>query len=249
MIKRGGCLTAWLVLILLGSALRAGLILVGGIDTPFQGAIALSVAFCAWGALLWKKWGAYGVGASCLLSVVVFGMTARPEPASIAVVLVALCVLCVYVFLVWRAWARFDPNWTPPKQQTRAAAAATTDTSRNNPRFRGHSEEPIQVPHADAGSDSTKSKPSKTARHARCGCRAKNDADAEFCTKCGASLKPIPCPKCDKDNDCDAEFCDACGSPLRDAKCASCGTTNKPDSSFCKKCGSKLESAGSAGSP
>ncbi|MBI5538011.1 MAG: zinc ribbon domain-containing protein [Deltaproteobacteria bacterium] len=62
-------------------------------------------------------------------------------------------------------------------------------------------------------------------------------------------MKPIPCPKCDKDNDCDAEFCDACGSPLRDAKCASCGTTNKPDSSFCKKCGSKLESAGSAGSP
>ena len=46
-------------------------------------------------------------------------------------------------------------------------------------------------------------------------CNAENDADAKFCTHCGAALsKTRPCPDCTELNDPDAKFCDNCGREL-----------------------------------
>lgn len=43
-------------------------------------------------------------------------------------------------------------------------------------------------------------------------CNADNEADAKFCSQCGAALlKTKPCPQCGELNDPDARFCDNCG--------------------------------------
>lgn len=43
-------------------------------------------------------------------------------------------------------------------------------------------------------------------------CNADNNADAKFCSQCGAALaKTKPCPGCGELNDPDARFCDSCG--------------------------------------
>ena len=51
-------------------------------------------------------------------------------------------------------------------------------------------------------------------------CRFENPQDAQFCTECGAALKPelkpeiLACPKCGYKNKVDSAFCINCGSPL-----------------------------------
>ena len=46
-------------------------------------------------------------------------------------------------------------------------------------------------------------------------CNADNDADAKFCSQCGAALsKTRPCPDCADLTDPDAKFCDNCGREL-----------------------------------
>ncbi len=43
-------------------------------------------------------------------------------------------------------------------------------------------------------------------------CNANNDAEAKFCSQCGAALlKTRECPQCGELNDPDAHFCDNCG--------------------------------------
>lgn len=56
----------------------------------------------------------------------------------------------------------------------------------------------------------------EAARIVRCHkCNADNDADAKFCSQCGAALsKTRPCPDCAELNDPDAKFCDNCGREL-----------------------------------
>jgi hypothetical protein len=44
-------------------------------------------------------------------------------------------------------------------------------------------------------------------------CEHKNDADANFCEQCGASLSRI-CPECQKPNEAQARYCDNCGQDL-----------------------------------
>lgn len=44
-------------------------------------------------------------------------------------------------------------------------------------------------------------------------CAHPNDADANFCEQCGASLSQT-CPVCQKPNDAAAKFCDHCGQPF-----------------------------------
>jgi hypothetical protein len=46
-------------------------------------------------------------------------------------------------------------------------------------------------------------------------CNHDNDADAGFCSACGAALaKSMPCPNCSELNDADAKFCDNCGQEM-----------------------------------
>jgi ABC-type oligopeptide transport system substrate-binding subunit/class 3 adenylate cyclase len=47
------------------------------------------------------------------------------------------------------------------------------------------------------------------------------------------------CHKCGFANDADAEFCENCGASLAHA-CANCGTVLKPGAKFCKKCGTPV---------
>ncbi len=55
----------------------------------------------------------------------------------------------------------------------------------------------------------------KASRNRQCdGCGAKNDADAQHCTKCGERIVPQACPKCGMHNDSDAAFCKKCGTGL-----------------------------------
>lgn len=55
------------------------------------------------------------------------------------------------------------------------------------------------------------------------------------------------CPSCDAPNDADADFCTKCGSRIEPAvrTCAGCGTENDPDARFCKRCGNGLGEAAS----
>ncbi len=49
----------------------------------------------------------------------------------------------------------------------------------------------------------------------------------------------MQCPKCQFENDADAQFCNRCGTEL-ELICSECGRTNKQDSLFCKGCGYDL---------
>lgn len=47
-------------------------------------------------------------------------------------------------------------------------------------------------------------------------CQATNEADARFCSQCGAELpRERSCPACSAVNTADARFCDQCGEALR----------------------------------
>jgi len=48
-------------------------------------------------------------------------------------------------------------------------------------------------------------------------CRAQNEADAAFCTRCGARLEWL-CSACQTPNPADARFCKRCGQPLGPAE-------------------------------
>lgn len=51
-------------------------------------------------------------------------------------------------------------------------------------------------------------------------CGRTNDADARFCSQCGASMTTAKaCPGCSHENDADARFCDNCGRALT-AQCS-----------------------------
>jgi len=49
------------------------------------------------------------------------------------------------------------------------------------------------------------------------------------------------CSNCGYENDLDAEFCEKCGVSLKLA-CPHCGSALKPGAVFCKKCGSRVSS-------
>ena len=51
-------------------------------------------------------------------------------------------------------------------------------------------------------------------------CNSQNEADAAFCTRCGARLES-PCPNCQTPNATDARFCKRCGKELTPAPFAS----------------------------
>lgn len=81
----------------------------------------------------------------------------------------------------------------------------------------------------------------------QCACGAKNNGDANFCSKCGAK-KPLPadsweCPKCHIP--CKGNFCAQCGQPKLSGtkKCPKCGKTIGEDGKtvlFCPECGERL---------
>jgi hypothetical protein len=58
----------------------------------------------------------------------------------------------------------------------------------------------------------------REGRGVRCAvCQAENDAEANYCKGCGASLSPckgVDCPACGTPNEGDARFCDHCGTAL-----------------------------------
>ena len=58
--------------------------------------------------------------------------------------------------------------------------------------------------------------PAQVVHLVRCHkCNHSNNADAKFCSECGAALaKSVPCLSCHELNDPDAKFCDNCGKPL-----------------------------------
>ena len=49
------------------------------------------------------------------------------------------------------------------------------------------------------------------------------------------------CPKCRHENEADAQFCSHCGAALpRTVLCAACRHPNAPDARFCDRCGHKI---------
>jgi hypothetical protein len=46
-------------------------------------------------------------------------------------------------------------------------------------------------------------------------CKAENNADAQFCSRCGTSLRGSVCPSCQSPNDTNARFCGQCGASLK----------------------------------
>lgn len=69
-------------------------------------------------------------------------------------------------------------------------------------------------------------------------CGAMNDADAQFCASCGASLRQQPCPNCGSPVDQDADFCEVCHHYIRQDVCSFCGAHLTDQDSFCPECGS-----------
>jgi hypothetical protein len=52
----------------------------------------------------------------------------------------------------------------------------------------------------------------------------------------------VLCHRCNGENDADAKFCSECGAPIRKTKpCAGCGELNDPDARFCDNCGDRFE--------
>jgi ribosomal protein L40E len=84
-----------------------------------------------------------------------------------------------------------------------------------------------------------KSKPKAEAEPER-----KPDPVAESATA-KAALKPargtVTCWSCDTENDADADWCKKCGSRVSERQCGECDTWNDPDAAFCKKCAHRFE--------
>ena len=57
----------------------------------------------------------------------------------------------------------------------------------------------------------------------------------------GQETAPNQCPQCHAANDADAGFCSACGAALKKTKrCPACGHLGDADAKFCDKCGGGL---------
>ncbi|HIG49116.1 MAG TPA: zinc ribbon domain-containing protein, partial [candidate division Zixibacteria bacterium] len=50
----------------------------------------------------------------------------------------------------------------------------------------------------------------------------------------------ISCDVCGTDNEADANFCIDCGASLQQTFCEACGEDNMPHAKFCAHCGEKL---------
>lgn len=129
--KRGGCLTAFLVVVLVAN-------LWGGLSTLLAGpipdfppalpvvAVFLSLANCVFvvGIWKWKRWGVYGFVATVLVGVAInvhiFGvLEALPPGEPLAFVLVIkafqitlsllpLIGLAIFLVLIWRVWSQME---------------------------------------------------------------------------------------------------------------------------------------------
>ena len=57
----------------------------------------------------------------------------------------------------------------------------------------------------------------------------------------GQAASLIRCHKCNTDNDAGANFCNRCGASLRKSQeCPACGELNDPDARFCDNCGKEI---------
>lgn len=111
----------------------------------------------------------------------------------------------------------------------------------------------------------------RTRRTCR-GCQTVNDSDADFCVRCGTSLKIIECATCETKNAANAQFCKRCGTQLdqhvrrgqvdhatsgpekvpsptpiaerKDFKCLDCGEYVSFGASHCKHCGLEFRYTG-----
>jgi hypothetical protein len=58
----------------------------------------------------------------------------------------------------------------------------------------------------------------------------------------GGPAPVVLCHRCNSENDADAKFCSECGAPIRQTKpCDGCGELNDPDARFCENCGARFE--------
>lgn len=113
--KRGGCLTAFLVLMLIlnpltglyylfaGSTVRQSLPSMPGWVIPVLGLFALANFVFALGTWNWKKWGVYGFAASSLVIFVVNVIAIGFVPA-----LLGLVGLVILAFLVRPVWNQME---------------------------------------------------------------------------------------------------------------------------------------------
>ena len=93
--KRGGCLSAYLVLLVLGSLLM----LLGG------NAVAILTLLCTYGIWKWKKWGVFtlvSIDIASFVYLILFG------PFLPVTVLIYLCDFGILYFLMSRRWQYFS---------------------------------------------------------------------------------------------------------------------------------------------
>jgi hypothetical protein len=58
----------------------------------------------------------------------------------------------------------------------------------------------------------------------------------------GGAATVVLCHRCNGENDADAKFCSECGAPIRKTKpCAGCGELSDPGARFCDNCGARFE--------
>ena len=129
--KRGGCLTAFLVVVLVGNLWSALSTLLAGPIPDFPPALPvvavfLSLAQCVFvvGIWKWKRWGVYGFVATVLVGIAInvhiFGvLEALPPGEPLAFVLVikafqiTLCLLpliglAIFLVLIRRVWSQME---------------------------------------------------------------------------------------------------------------------------------------------
>jgi ribosomal protein L40E len=54
-------------------------------------------------------------------------------------------------------------------------------------------------------------------------------------------VQVVRCHKCNEDNEASANYCMTCGASLgKSVVCAKCGELNDPDARFCDNCGQKV---------
>jgi hypothetical protein len=114
--ERGGCLTVWLVLVLIANPLTAIYYLVSGQELlrqlpGFPGwalpvlAVAAAANFVfAIGMWMWKKWGIYGFIASAAVALVINIIAGLVVPGIIS----AIISIGILLFLVRDKWDEFE---------------------------------------------------------------------------------------------------------------------------------------------
>lgn len=113
--KRGGCLTAFLVVMLIGNPLTAIYYLVAGgrvVDAlpgmpawiiPVFIVVSVANTVFAVGVWLWKRWGVFGIGVSYIVVLIINVGIGLPFNA-----LLGLVGIAILIFLVRPVWGQME---------------------------------------------------------------------------------------------------------------------------------------------